>query len=489
MHQSKIITIFTIITWNHAFCFAKFDEVFSWTELDWNIPENIKQSDQYIPRNGLPVGIERWNDKLFVSVPRWRNGVPATLNYIDLNLNPTGFGVPLVPYPSLANNIAGDCDNGLSTVYRIKADRCNRLWVLDVGTTGIGDTTQQLCPYALNIFDLNTNRRIRRYIFRHEDTNLNTFIANILVDVGDTCEDSYAYFSDELGYGLIVYSFEENTSWRFEHGFFFPDPLRGDFNIGGLNFQWFDEGIFGMSLGPKLTDGTRSVFFSPLASFREFYVSNSILKNSSKPNNSYHDFYYLEERAENGHTTSRVIDETQGVQLFNLIDLNAIGCWDTKKSYSPFNHGIVDQNNETMIFPADIKVDVDQNVWIISDRMPNFLISTLDYNDINFRIFTAKLEDLIKGTICDPNISLQINKCGSDSDDYSPYLGDTLSYFTYPFYGQTVVEPNQQAQLFNPDPPQRFQGHENHNENSWVPSNDDSTMNYFIPDEYYDQFS
>lgn len=233
----------------------------------------------------------------------------------------------------------GDCDNGLNTVYRIKADSCDRLWVLDVGTTGIGDDTQQLCPYAVNIFDLNTNQRIRRYEFRPEDTNANTFIANTLIEVGDKCEDTYAYFSDELGYGLVVYSFEENMSWRFEHSFFFPDPLRGDFNIGGLNFQWADEGIFGMALGPKLHDGTRSVFFSPLASHREFYVSNSILKNSSKPDDSYHDFNYLEERAEDGHTTSRVIDEVRSVQLFNLIDLNGVGCWDTRKPYTPANHG------------------------------------------------------------------------------------------------------------------------------------------------------
>lgn len=124
----------------------------------------------------------------------------------------------------------------------MKADSCDRLWILDTGTFGIGNTTTNPCPYALNVFDLHTNTRIRRYELRKEDTNERTFIANIAVEIGDSCEDAFAYFSDELGYGLISYSWEQNKSWRFTHGFFLPDPIRGDFIIGGLNFQWFEEG-------------------------------------------------------------------------------------------------------------------------------------------------------------------------------------------------------------------------------------------------------
>lgn len=309
----------------------------------------------------------------------------------------------LVVFLGFENNIAGDCDNGLSTVYRIKADRCGRLWVLDVGTVGIGEDTRQVCPYAINIFDLNTDTRIRRYEFRPEDTNSNTFIANTLVEVGDDCNDAYAYFSDELGYGLIVYSFEENNSWRFEHGFFYPDPLRGDFNIGGLNFQWAEEGIFGLALGPRLADNTRALFFSPLASHREFYVSTEVLKNKANVEGSYNEFKSLEERAKDGHTTSRVIDEQTGVMLYNLIDQNAVGCWNSATEYTPANHGVVDRNDETMIFPADVKVDAERTVWVISDRMPNFLIATLDRTDVNFRIFTAPMDTLIAGTVCATN--------------------------------------------------------------------------------------
>lgn len=139
----------------------------------------------------------------FSSLRFFTTGIPATLTYI--NTAQTISGSPqLIPYPDWQSNAVGDCANGLNTVYRIKADKCGRLWVLDTGTIGIGNTTQNVCPYSVNVFDLATNTRIRRYEFRAEDTNANTFIANTAVDIGKSCEDTFAYFSDELGYGLIV---------------------------------------------------------------------------------------------------------------------------------------------------------------------------------------------------------------------------------------------------------------------------------------------
>lgn len=252
----------------------------------------------------------------------------------------------------------------------------------------------------MNVYDLATDRRIRRYEFRAEDTNPNTFIANIAIDIGKNCEDAFAYFSDELGYGLVSYSWEQNRSWRFAHSFFFPDPLRGDFNVAGLNFQWGEEGIFGMALSQIQNDGFRTLYFSPLASHREFSVSTRILRDSTRLEESFHDFsFFKEERAGNAHTTSRVMSET-GVMLFNLIDQNAVGCWDSALPYSPQNHDIVDRDDETLVFPADVKIDETNTVWVISDRMPVFLIAELDYTDINFRIFSAPLDTLTQGTVC-----------------------------------------------------------------------------------------
>ena len=162
-------------------------------------------------------------------------GIPATLNYIplDVALKAKIKSPMLIPYPSLEENEVGNCKSGLTTAYRIKADACDRLWVLDTGVYGYDNTSVNVCPYSINVFDLKTNKVIRKYDLKPDDINSNTFIANIAVDIGDSCDDTFAYFSDELGYGLIAYSWKSNDSWRFTHSFFLPDPLVGDFNIGG----------------------------------------------------------------------------------------------------------------------------------------------------------------------------------------------------------------------------------------------------------------
>lgn len=192
-------------------CTLKLQEVFAWNILDYHFPDEHTRmreirTKRFIPENNLPVGIEIWQDKLFVSVPRWSAGVPATLNYVPLAASSYTKSPRLIPYPNWEANELGNCKTGLSTVYRIKADKCNRLWVLDTGTFGIGNTTINPCPYALNVFDLNTDRRIRRYELQTSDTNSRSFIANIAIDIGPGgCEDTFAYLSDELGNNNIYF--------------------------------------------------------------------------------------------------------------------------------------------------------------------------------------------------------------------------------------------------------------------------------------------
>jgi hypothetical protein len=53
----------------------KLDEKFSWKELEFAWPsEEIKRdairSGKYIESNNLPLALEVWKDKLFITVPR-----------------------------------------------------------------------------------------------------------------------------------------------------------------------------------------------------------------------------------------------------------------------------------------------------------------------------------------------------------------------------------------------------------------------------------
>lgn len=66
----------------------KLQERYSWTQMDFAFPSlQMKQqaiaAGDYIPTNALPVGVEHWGNKLFVTVPRWRDG---TLYPFQINL-------------------------------------------------------------------------------------------------------------------------------------------------------------------------------------------------------------------------------------------------------------------------------------------------------------------------------------------------------------------------------------------------------------------
>lgn len=76
-----------------------------------------------------------------------------------------------------------------------------------------------------------------------------------------------------------------------------------------------------MALSPTRSDGYRTLYFSPLASHREFSVSTRILRDESRTEDSYHDFFFFPtERSANSHTTSRVCSD-DGKEKFFLVFL------------------------------------------------------------------------------------------------------------------------------------------------------------------------
>lgn len=54
---------------------VKLREKFKWRDVSFEWPseatkQNALQSGQYVVKNNLPLGLERWRDKLFITVPR-----------------------------------------------------------------------------------------------------------------------------------------------------------------------------------------------------------------------------------------------------------------------------------------------------------------------------------------------------------------------------------------------------------------------------------
>lgn len=161
--------------------------LFSWKQLDWNFPndtmrKSYENSGRFVPANNLPLGVNIWNDKLFITVPRWKKGVPANLNYINLNetidkgngcssTNKTSevciqfFQMPipgdrspqLSPYPSWEDNDI-EADNAIVNILRMRIDACDRMWAIDSGVDDIWGEFKTVQRPKLIVIDLPTNK-------------------------------------------------------------------------------------------------------------------------------------------------------------------------------------------------------------------------------------------------------------------------------------------------------------------------------------------
>ncbi|XP_045473008.1 protein yellow [Harmonia axyridis] len=402
-----ILAVSVFVAGSHA---AKLDNVFEWNELSFSWPdektkEEAIQKGRYVPENNLPLGLDRWNDKLFVTVPRWKNGVASTLNYIDLktsNKTPS-----LIPYPDWVSNTLPEREKGpeestIISTFRVNVDACDRLWVMDTGLADIWGEAKQHSTPSILIYDLKTDKLLKRYVLQSTDLKEDSFFANIVVDVDPTkCEEAFAYIPDLGGYGVVVYSLADNDSWRIKHNFFHFDPLNGDFNVGGINFQWTD-GVFGLALGKVQPNGYRTMYFHPLAGIREFSVSTEVLRNKTMAtgNNAYYAFKLEGNRGEKTQSSASDLDEKTNVLFLTQLNKDGVACWNVDKPLNPENLGTVAQDSEGLIFTNDLKIDAERNLWILSDKMPTFLYKGLQPNETNYRIFKVKIDEAISGTPC-----------------------------------------------------------------------------------------
>lgn len=449
---------------------AVFKEVIKWKHIDLQYPdakskEAALRTGHFIPHNNLPLGVHAYKYRIFVSLPKWKEGVPVTLGVVGKN---EGSSPAIRPYPNWtwhspppplysSSSTSGASSSarceGLTSVFRMDIDSCGRLWALDSGVVDAENTVTQQCPPQIVVFNLETDTLVRKYLIPKELSPDSSLLANIVVEiVDDDCSNAFAYLGDVFRYGLIVYDYRANRSWRVTHSYFYPDPLASDYILDGIEFQWVD-GLFGMALSPLLplppsaaavavatpppplssssssffadrsngdggsrrryqhrtggTTGIRLLYFHPLSSYREFSVPTYVLRNESLgfAANRYFEVVGQPRGESTSHCTGSGMDRN-GVLFYNLLTKSAVGCWNSNsRTYQPETQAILYQNNETLSFPNDLRVDLEpeQSVWILSNRLHRFLYDRLDPNEVNFRILSANARSIVKGTICDPH--------------------------------------------------------------------------------------
>ncbi|KAG8040905.1 hypothetical protein G9C98_001893, partial [Cotesia typhae] len=107
---------------------AAMELIYAWKTIDYEFASSAAREQallekSFIPENNVPLGLEFWRDKVFITLPKWRTGVPATLTTVPrytVQKSPK-----LRPYPSwgwhyqdIRNNDCNSAKAYLADVWR-----------------------------------------------------------------------------------------------------------------------------------------------------------------------------------------------------------------------------------------------------------------------------------------------------------------------------------------------------------------------------------
>ncbi|XP_066137881.1 protein yellow-like isoform X2 [Euwallacea fornicatus] len=319
-------------------------------------------------------------NRLFLTIPRFRKGVPATLNYIDMV---EGHQQPLLtPFPDWkSNDEAISCSN-LQSVQSMEIDTGGIMWVID----GVRINNSTLCPVKLVLLDLkNGGLLVHTYVFPDRISSRNGgFLNDIVIDESD---GNYAYITDNspIDPGIVVYSRRRNTSWKLRDKSMLPEPHAVQFPVDDLVFGNAVP-VDGIALSPARTGKPRTIFYCAISSYTIYSVPTSAVKNRLLVKSGLWTSMIKNEGQKSGQSDGIVIDELSTMYL-TMLPQYGVASWNIKQPISTLE--IIDSNRETMIWPDGLAFDQNGFLYLISNKIYNYIDSTrapLINNQSQFRV-------------------------------------------------------------------------------------------------------
>lgn len=77
--------------------------------------------------------------------------------------------------------------------------------------------------------------------------------------------------------------------------------------------------------------------------------------------------------------------------------LNALGCWNVNRPLNTIS--LVQKDDRRMVYPSDTKVSNDR-VYVLTNKLPHFIYGKLNYDEVNFRVWSNTIEGAVQGTQC-----------------------------------------------------------------------------------------
>lgn len=221
----------------------------------------------------------------------------------------------------------------------------------------------------------------------------------------------YAYITDNSGSdpGIVVYSRRFNRSWKVRE----PNSMRAsadavDFAVNGTNLK-FSIHIDGIALGPYYNPNTgdaleinspkltadnfeRNVYYSPLSSYHLYSLPASLLRNPdiALRNTQGQLFEAVTDYGLKLSQSDGMIMDNRGILYFGLLKEHAIAQWDSFQPFTPINQHVIAKDDDFIQWTDGMTFDERGNLFVVVNRLHNFVAGRLNPNEINFRILRAR---------------------------------------------------------------------------------------------------
>lgn len=221
-------------------------------------------SGDYIVENNLIAGLKVFEDTVYVTVPRWKDGVPSSLN----TLIQTSEGDFIMrPFPSWEMNKKGDC-NAVQYAQSMEIDpNTGYMWIIDTGRLNLlsFSSSENLCPAKIVIVDIATKSVVHSYEFPDRVVSSSSnFLNDVVLDYVDGTA-RYAYISDSGDGKICVYDFVADDSYYFSDN----------------SMKSGAGGAIAPIDGIAMSHDFRYVYYSPLGSTSLYAIPTSVLRDKT----------------------------------------------------------------------------------------------------------------------------------------------------------------------------------------------------------------
>lgn len=146
----------------------------------------------------------------------------------------------------------------------------------------------------------------------------------------------------------------------------------------------------------------RYLYFNSLASFHQKFTDVGSLKRSE-----YWEPPVFQSIVKRPSQAGVQATSKRGVLFFQLVQTTAIACWNIEKPFTPENIVVVAQDEEKLQYVSGIKVIInsrgEEELWFNTNRLQKTINMTLKPTEVNFRLIRGLVDDIIRGTNCEPS--------------------------------------------------------------------------------------